>query len=227
MTPAAPRDDRPGRGRRDRRRLVVAVVLAAMLVLAGVAALVARASRQHAPPPTTVEETRPVEIEGAPLPVLADSGADPAVGQRVPAVRGFTFDGRPVRIGDAGHAQVIVFLAHWCPHCQREVPGLVAWLKSGGLPAGVELYGVATATRPDQPNYPPSAWLAREEWPAPVLADSADGKAAHALGLSAFPFFVFTNARGEVVSRWAGELPIPDVEQRIQASTGPSPHAAR
>ena len=51
-----------------------------------------------------------------------------------------------------------MFLAHWCPHCQAEMPRLVALAKAGKLD-GVDVTGVATGTNPGYPNYPPSAWL--------------------------------------------------------------------
>jgi hypothetical protein len=70
----------------------------------------------------------------------------------------------------------------------------------------VEILSVSTAVSPDRLNYPPSAWLEREDWAVPVLVDDADGSVAQAFGLSAFPFFVAVDAGGEVVARGSGEL---------------------
>ena len=33
-----------------------------------------------------------------------------------------------------GKAKAIFFVAHWCPHCQAEIPRLSEWLKTHGLP---------------------------------------------------------------------------------------------
>lgn len=67
-------------------------------------------------------QVRPVEVSGEPLPPLADGAVDPAIGRPVPEARGATFDGTVVVIVRDGQPKLIAFLAHWCPHCQREVP---------------------------------------------------------------------------------------------------------
>ncbi len=105
-----------------------------------------------------------------------------------------------------GRPKVVVFVAHWCPHCQREVPRLSEYLRDNPVPAGVEIVTVATGTTADRPNHPPSEWLERENWPGPVLADSEDAKTAEAFGLSAYPFFVAVDKDGKVVARTSGEL---------------------
>jgi cytochrome c biogenesis protein CcmG/thiol:disulfide interchange protein DsbE len=158
-----------------------------------------------------VEQTRPVTITGAALPELPQSGGDdPAVGKEIPEAKGQSFDGTPVDIRNDGRAKLILFVAHWCPHCQREVPLLSGYLKSHPLPAGVDLYTVATATSSARPNYPPSAWLSKVGWKAPTMADSDDGKAANGFGLSAFPYFVAVDGSGKVVARTTGEITTDD-----------------
>ena len=105
-----------------------------------------------------------------------------------------------------GKAKLVVFVAHWCPHCQREVPVLSQYLASNDLPPSVELLAVATGTNPDRPNYPPSLWLEREGWPAPVLADDTEGTVAQRFGLPSYPYFVAIDADGKVVARTTGEI---------------------
>jgi thiol-disulfide isomerase/thioredoxin len=153
-----------------------------------------------------VEQTRPVTVTGTVLPKLPQDGPDPAVGRVIPEVAGQSFDGTPVDIRNDGRAKLILFVAHWCPHCQREVPLLTSYLKSHPLPSGVDLYTVATATSDKSPNYPPSAWLAKVGWKAKTMADSADQKAAEAFGLTAFPYFVAVDGSGKVVARTTGEI---------------------
>jgi thiol-disulfide isomerase/thioredoxin len=114
-----------------------------------------------------------------------------------------------------------MFVAHWCPHCQREVPLLAKWLK-GGQPAGVELYSVATSTSAQQANYPPSAWLAREGWTVPVLTDDEASGAAQAYGLTSFPYFVFIDSSGKVVQRMAGEQPVSAVQAELAKLAKPA-----
>ena len=153
-----------------------------------------------------VAETRPVTVTGTPLPKLPASGDDQAVGKTIPEVKGQSFDGTPIDIRSDGRPKLILFVAHWCPHCQREVPLLTDYLKSHPLPKGVDLYTVATATNSQRPNYPPSAWLDKVGWKAPTMADSDDAKAADAFGLSAFPYFVAVDGSGKVVARTTGEI---------------------
>jgi thiol-disulfide isomerase/thioredoxin len=111
---------------------------------------------------------------------------------------------------------MIVFVAHWCPHCQAEVPRLVSLAKQGVFD-GVQVSAVATSTSDQAPNYPPSAWLKDVKWPFPVLADSEAGTAAKAYGLSAFPYFVLVNPDGTVAGRGTGELPEDQLEANITA----------
>ena len=153
-----------------------------------------------------VEETRAVTVAGDALPAMPESGGDPAVGTAAPDLLGKSFGGSPVTIGRDGKPKLVLFVAHWCPHCQREVPLLVSWLKDHSLPDGVELLTVSTATSADRPNYPPSTWLEDEGWTAPVLADSADAAAATAFGLPGFPYLVGIDAQGKVVGRLSGEF---------------------
>jgi thiol-disulfide isomerase/thioredoxin len=157
-----------------------------------------------------LEQIRPVSVTGAALPKFDSNGKDAAVGQTIPEVRGQSFDGSPVEILNDGRAKLILFVAHWCPHCQKEVPLLADFLKSHSLPGGVDLYTVSTGVSAKSPNYPPSTWLEREGWKAPTLADSDKQEAADAFGLSAFPYFVAVDGSGKVVARTSGEISTDD-----------------
>ncbi|MGH8930189.1 MAG: TlpA family protein disulfide reductase [Egibacteraceae bacterium] len=159
-------------------------------------------------------------VSGQALPAFTGDGADPAVGMAAPEVEGAAFDGGPVAITRDGTAKIIVFLAHWCPHCQREVPAVNEWLEQRGLPEGVELYSVVTSIDPSLPNYPPDEWLRREGWSVPVLADDARNSVATAYGLNAFPYWVFVTADGTVAQRATGELPA-DTLERAAADLAP------
>ena len=115
----------------------------------------------------------------------------------------------------AGPAHVVVFLAHWCPHCQAEVPRIVVLARSGQIP--VPLIGVVTGTDSSAPNYPPSAWLARVGWPYPVLVDTKTYTAATAYGLPGYPFLVFIDAQGKVAGRLSGEVTPSDLTKLFAA----------
>lgn len=149
-----------------------------------------------------------VTITGDALPLFAAGGADPAIGLAAPEVTGIDFDGDTVEITNDGTPKAIVFLAHWCPHCQSEVPRVQAWLDGGGGVEGVELFSVTTSMNSAQANWPPSEWLDREGWTVPVIRDNSDGDALSAFGGNAFPYYVFVDAEGNVSNRASGELDI-------------------
>lgn len=164
-----------------------------------------------------VEVAAEVTTGGTALPDYTATGKDPALGAPAPTLGSVDFQGRNVEVGGAtGSPYAVVFLAHWCPHCQAEVPRLVSLAKNGRI-EGVDVVGVATGTSRTNPNYPPSAWMARENWPFGVMVDDASFRAANQYGLTGYPYMVFVDANGKVVGRTSGEVEATDL-QRIFAS---------
>ena len=164
-------------------------------------------------------------ITVAGLPDFQNPNDDPAVGLAAPEVSGSDFSGNAVGIKADGRPKVVMFLAHWCPHCQAEVPLIQTWVSAGAVPQGVDLVSVATGIDPTRPNYPPDAWLEREGWTVPVIVDPTNS-VAKAYGLAAYPFWVFIGPDGKVAARARGEMTIPDLEAAISsltsAATAPS-----
>lgn len=156
-----------------------------------------------------------VSITGNGLPIyVPDSGPnDQGLGLPAPEVRGADFQGNPVAITADGRAKAIVFLAHWCPHCQREVPVVQSWLATNPVPDGVDLYSVATSIDPLRGNYPPNEWLAREGWTPPVIVDDAQSTVSAAYGLSAFPYWVFVDGDGTILGRRTGSISTAELDQ--------------
>jgi len=150
-------------------------------------------------------QTAFAEAIGDPLPRL-EPGIDAAIGTAAPTISAQNLDGDRVTIAADGTARLLGFFAHWCPHCQEELPATSAWLAANPLPAGVEVIAVSTAVDESAPNYPPSDWFEREAWPAPVLLDSPGGDIASGFGLSAFPYWVAVDADGTVIARMTGQL---------------------
>jgi cytochrome c biogenesis protein CcmG/thiol:disulfide interchange protein DsbE len=157
-----------------------------------------------------------VTVDGQPLPTLEDPTDDPAVGMPAPALHGTDYAGEPVDIvPGSGGPMLIVFLAHWCPHCNAEVPRLLEWKDSGAVPPELQVFGVSTGVNPDYPNYPPGQWLKDKGWTWPVLADDVQSSAATAYGLPGYPMFTLVDADGNVVARNSGEIPIDDLNALI------------
>jgi thiol-disulfide isomerase/thioredoxin len=204
MSPSSPSPShrrRPSSSRAPLRGWLIGGVLAAIIGSAAVVAVVTTAGDDDT---AGLEQTRPVVVSGAPLAAFVD-GQDAAIGTVAPAISGASFDGSPIDIAP-GRPTLVVFLAHWCPVCQREVPILVDWAARGGVPDGATVIGVTTGTGRDRPNYPPSSWLAREGFPFPVLADSDESEVAAAFGLRSYPFFTVLDGDGRVVVRASGAL---------------------
>lgn len=196
--------EREARRRRSQRFFVAGV--AGLIALLVVAIMLTRSQDTESP---SIRQTREVSVSGEALPPLEET--DDAIGMKIPEAAGESFTGGTTRVDASGPA-VILFLAHWCPHCQAEVPVVQSWLDSGGLPDGVDIVSVSTATDPAQPNYPPSEWLEREGWSVPVLVDDADSTTAAAFGVNSYPFFVFVDSEGRVHHRASGELGIEHIE---------------
>ena len=197
---------------------LVGGIVAAIAVMAIVAIASQSGTKEVA---QGVDEFHVVEVSGDVLPVYADGAADKAVGMTAPILTGAGFTGNKI-VTTPGAPTLLVFLAHWCPHCQREVPLLVQWNRDGLVPSGVDVIGVATSSDPASPNFPPSEWLAREQFPAlwPVMADSAEKTAANAFGVSGFPFFVLLDADGKVAFRGSGEIEMKVLTEIITKTLG-------
>jgi thiol-disulfide isomerase/thioredoxin len=161
-------------------------------------------------------EFQPVEAEGEMLVQLEDPDNDPARGKIAPVVNGFGFDGAPLTIAPTGKPMLVVFLAHWCPHCNAEIPRLIEWKDSGAMPADLGVVGVSTGARDDAPNWPPSQWVVDKAWPWPVMADNEDQSAAVAFGVSGYPGLILLNGDGKVLARRSGEAGIDELKAWAQ-----------
>jgi len=214
----------------ERRNFPVFWIVIAVMVAVGIATLVLTAPDDAKKARDTAANKVPpyatVTVEGEKLSKWSGSGNDRAEGSIVPELGGEKFDGfRTTLTPGDGTAHVYVVLAHWCPHCQAEVPRIVDWAKTHELPENVKVVAISTAVDKGQPNFPPAAWLADEQWPYDVLIDDELGSAAEALGIEGFPFLVFADTDGKVTHRFSGEMPIGDFDKEARA-LAPKPAAA-
>lgn len=189
-------------------RWFIAVVV--LLLVAGAFVIAVVASNRTSE--TVAEQTADVAITGdpiAPLPFdvqVTDTATDPEAGKIAPTLIGTDFDGNQVTIEADGRAKAIYFLAHWCPHCQAEVPAVQQLVSEGLLPEGMDVYAVSTGVDPTQGNYPPEIWLADEEFQPPTMRDDTASSAFTAFGGSSFPYAVYLDADHRIVARSAGQL---------------------
>jgi cytochrome c biogenesis protein CcmG, thiol:disulfide interchange protein DsbE len=164
-----------------------------------------------------IAEQLSVTVIGNPLPPYSgQSPVDAADGLAAPQLLGSAFDGTPLAVVPGGGPKLVVFLAHWCPACNEEVPELVKWYESGRVPEELEVIGVSTGVRPDAANYPPSAWLRKKGWPWPAMADSPEAAAAQAYGVTGYPTSVVIGTDGTVLDRVSGVLGLEAYEGFIE-----------
>jgi cytochrome c biogenesis protein CcmG, thiol:disulfide interchange protein DsbE len=203
-------------GSKGGRRSVplAAIALGAAVLLGAIVLLLSRTGSNEESEAISTEATESSvefgtpQISGTALAELTPEAAtgaapDPAVGQAAPGVSGQSPIGTPASLS-TGAPHLVLFLAHWCPHCNDEADALRAEIAGGLDPSGIEI--VLTGSSPDRANWPPSAWLAGKGLgDLPTLVDDQNASAARAYGLSGFPFIVGVRADGTVAFRASGE----------------------
>jgi len=205
--------------------LVVVVGLAGAVAIgttAGGGGSITNTTKVTVPGGVQPAEFQKVSVTGDTLPKLPDGAVDPALGTKAPALSGFDLRGRPVSFtpGADGKATLVVFLAHWCPHCNAELPVLKEWRASGKVPANMRVIGVTTGSQKGQPNWPPSKWLEVNEWPFDILADSEEADAARAYGVGGYPFMAFIDPSGNVARRTSGEVGLDVIVEAANLAAG-------
>ena len=197
---------------------VVLVVIAAIAIVGGES----DSGKSTSSTSTATAEFQPVTYTGTALPALGESvpaaGTDPAVGTAAPVLKGFAFNGMEMTVKASGKPMLLVFLAHWCPHCNAEIPRLIEWKASGDLPETVQVIGITTGSRDDQANWPPSEWIVNMQWPWPVMADSETQDAALAMGVAGYPGLVLIGGDGKVLARRSGEASISELNDWLAAA---------
>jgi peroxiredoxin len=165
--------------------------------------------------PGRTEVTTRVGEASAPNPsdlAAPEGGAysGPEVPEALPAFSLDDLDGKPTAISTwNGHSLVINFWATWCAPCQREIP-LLKTLATEWLAQDFTVVGIAVDHREKVRQF-----AERFKIPYPLLVGEQEGlDVAGRFGMAdpVFPFTVFTDARGEVVTLFVGELHKPQVD---------------
>ena len=146
-------------------------------------------------------------ITGQGLPEFAGENDDNvARGLEAPIFSGPNENSEIVTLEKDGNAKVLLFLAHWCGFCQKEVPVMQEYIDVVGVPEGVEIIAVATSIDRSRDNYPPHDWLEREGWSETQIYDT-DRDIGTAYGVNSFPYWVFLDKDLNVVARQTGNIP--------------------
>jgi thiol-disulfide isomerase/thioredoxin len=184
---------------------------AALLVLFGAwAGLRVYSSRQPAAVAPAVVQV-PAGEASPPIPSDGDPDTDalpqPTIPERLPAFTLADRDGKPTPSSTwRGKSLILNFWATWCAPCRREIP-LLATLHEQWSGRGVEVVGVAVDYRDKV-----AAFAADLKIRYPILVGEQDAlDLATRLGVESpvFPFTVFTDEQGEVVTLYLGELHAP------------------
>lgn len=210
---------------------VIVIAVAAVVAVAAIIAIFATGGDNSTSSDTTTvtvpggvapAEYQKVTSEGDGLEPLGKDATDPAMGKVAPNLSGYSFNGFPISVKPAtdGSPTLLVFLAHWCPHCNAEMPRLVRWYESGQVPEDLRVVGVATASRKDQANWPPSEWMQSFDWPFEVMADTETNDAGVAYGVDGYPFMVVLDKDGKVAARHSGEMDESEIPNFINKALG-------
>jgi thiol-disulfide isomerase/thioredoxin len=113
-----------------------------------------------------------------------------------------------------GKSLIINFWATWCAPCRREIPLLESLSQDWGS-RNVQVVGVAVDYRDKVIAYANDLKI-----PYPILIGEQDAlDAATALGVESpvFPFTVFTDRRGQIITLFVGELHKPQADLILSA----------
>ncbi len=102
-----------------------------------------------------------------------------------------------------GKSMVVNFWATWCAPCRREIP-LLTELQKQHEAEGVQVVGIAVDFREDVLKYADAMKISY-----PLLIGEQDGlEAVDAFGIAAvgFPYTVFSDAKGNIITTYIGEL---------------------
>jgi thiol-disulfide isomerase/thioredoxin len=186
------------------------IAVVGIVLIGAVAVLVIAKTRPSA---ISGDPTAPVTITGNPVSAMPDStsltdaSSEPSYGKVAPTLAGTNFSGDDVTIAPDGKYKAVYFIAHWCPHCQKEVPLVAQLISEGKVPANMEIYAVSTSVRADAGNYPPQVWLDRVKLGATgIIRDDPNSDALVAYGSGGFPYVVYLDGQNRVIARSSGEL---------------------
>lgn len=231
MSKTAPRKRPTAAQRTDQTRtlLMIAALVAVIAVVGVVVALVIGSGDDDDDDDAASVASifHAVDVSGDALPPLtaeiqSGSEADPAIGTQAPVLSGVDYDGNAITIdASADGPTMVVLLAHWCPHCNAEVPRLNEWRDNGDVPGGLNVVGVSTGINPTRPNYPPDEWLQDVDWEWPVLADDEQPDeqtpppAMDAYGGTSYPTMVIIGSDGQVLARFSGEFSVEQIDTLV------------
>lgn len=105
-----------------------------------------------------------------------------------------------------GKPTLVVFWAHWCPHCQKMMPVFQRFADEHSDEFNVLTVATAIGAQPSQPQYSsPKRLMTTQDITLPTMRDG-EGTAATAYDVTGFPAMYLVDANGVLVGSTTGEL---------------------
>ena len=166
----------------------------------------------------------------APVAAPAPEMAAPRLVATLPSFQLADRDGQPKSLQDwPDQALIVNFWATWCAPCRREIP-LLQQLQRDHGPEGFQVIGIAVDFRDKVLAYADEMQI---EYPLLIGEQEAlDAAAAFGVEAVGFPFTVFSDRQGRIVTAHMGELTaaqaslILDAVRQVDSGSA-SPEAAR
>ena len=152
------------------------------------------------------------------LPRYVPGQPDVAVGMQLGAISGADgYGDEAITIDPAdGQKRVWMIWAHWCPHCQNELPALAESYEAyRSQYPDISIETITTSIDPERGN-PLDPYLEERQFPFSVIVDEDSALAAR-LGVNAFPFWVITDGDGTVLLRSAGYLDVVQLDNLLES----------
>ena len=208
--PAEATLDTAAKTKKKPARRLAGLLLMGLIAVAATMLVAACGAADDASSTTPTLSETPTGTSGSALSAFDSTITDPAVGSMAPIITGTDLlTGELVSSFDstaAGRPLMIAFYAHWCPHCQNEVPAVVDGLDQTPLPEGVDFLAISTFEDSTRGNHPADAWLKREGWSLPVVPDTRGSSVAEVFGVQSVPFLVLVDGLGNVAARVPGSI---------------------
>ena len=154
------------------------------------------------------EKVSEVELIGEKVSIMNPrTGEDTAEGKISPTIKYKLPDDEIYVTYPENNPTIILFVAHWCPYCQEEIPEVIKWIEEDEvLEKGLSVILVVTSTDSSRPNYPPEDWLYNEKWQFPIIYDDDNNSIADYFGVEYFPSWVFTESDKTIAMTYAGKI---------------------